>query len=195
VYDEADKINHVTVATRLNEKGKLAECGGIPSVIEISLATTSAEIAQSALDRMLDSYCARQAANIGKQLAAGDLTPEEAQEQLSKLNRHTREGDKNWIDALNESVVTSRELHGLALTPRRKLLGDWFCEGDLGFIFAFRGVGKTWLALAIAEALSTGGKLGDWKAHEPVKVLYIDSEMPADLMRDRCDGLGGENNE
>ena len=103
--------------------------------------------------------------------------------------------EKSWTDALNESVVTSNELHNLKLKPRKKLLGDWFCEGDLGFIFAFRGVGKTWLALGIARALSEGGKIGDWQAHDHVKVLYIDGEMPPDLMRDRCDGLersGGE---
>ncbi len=100
-----------------------------------------------------------------------------------------REAEKSWIDALNESVVTSSELRDLELVPRKKLLGDWFCEGDLGFIFAFRGVGKTWLALTIAQALSTGGKLGDWQARAPVKVLYVDGEMPPDLMRNRCAGL------
>ena len=103
------------------------------------------------------------------------------------------ETEKSWIQALNEAVVTSSQLRDLQLTPRRKLLGDWFCEGDLGFIFAFRGVGKTWLALAIAQALSTAGQLGDWKAPEKVKVLYIDGEMPPDLMRDRCNGLEGSN--
>jgi hypothetical protein len=103
-----------------------------------------------------------------------------------------REAEKSWTDALNESVVTANELAGLELRPRKKLLGDWFCEGDLGFIFAFRGVGKTWFALAIAQAVSKGGKLGDWQAHERVKVLYIDGEMPADLMRDRCSGLEGD---
>jgi hypothetical protein len=103
------------------------------------------------------------------------------------------EPEKSWSDALNESVVTSNELHGLKLVPRRKLLGDWFCESDCGFIFAFRGVGKTWFALAIAQALSSGGNLGDWQAHEKVKVLYADGEMPADLMRARCAGLEGNN--
>jgi hypothetical protein len=104
------------------------------------------------------------------------------------------EVEKSWIEALDESVVTSNELRDLNLTPRRKLLGDWFCEADLGFIFAFRGVGKTWLALAIAQALSTGRKLGEWSAHAPVKVLYIDGEMPPDLMRSRCKGLAEGNN-
>jgi hypothetical protein len=104
-----------------------------------------------------------------------------------------REAEQSWTDALNAAVVTSSELHGLELRPRKKLLEDWFCEGDLGFIFAFRGIGKTWLALAIARALSSGGTLGDWQAHERVKVLYIDGEMPPDLMRDRCDGLQSSN--
>src|SRR5262245_38403559 len=104
-----------------------------------------------------------------------------------------RQAEKTWLDALNESVVTSSELQELQLTSRKKLLGDWFCEGDLGFIFAFRGVGKTWLALAIAQALSAGGKLGEWQAHEAVKVLYVDGEMPPDLIRDRCEGLKGNN--
>ncbi len=104
-----------------------------------------------------------------------------------------REAELSWTDALNAAVVTSSELHDLELVPRKKLLGDWFCEGDLGFIFAFRGVGKTWLALLTAQALSTGGKLGDWKTLAPVKVLYVDGEMPPDLMRARCEGLQASN--
>ena len=103
-----------------------------------------------------------------------------------------REAEKSWTDALNEAVVTSSELCDLQLTPRKKLLGDWFCEGDLGFIFAFRGIGKTWLALGIAQALSTGGNLGAWQAHQAVKVLYVDGEMPPDLIRDRCEGLNAD---
>jgi putative DNA primase/helicase len=104
-----------------------------------------------------------------------------------------REAEQSWKDALNAAIVTSSELHDLELIRRKKLLGDWFCEGDLGFIFAFRGVGKTWLALGIAQAVSVGWKLGDWQAHERVKVLYVDGEMPPDLMRDRCEGLKASN--
>ncbi len=59
-----------------------------------------------------------------------------------------------------------------------------------GIIFAPRGVGKTWLGLLIAKAVSTGGRVGEWEAPGPAKVLYIDGEMPADLMRDRDKGLG-----
>ena len=104
------------------------------------------------------------------------------------------EPEKSWNDALAESTVTSSELRNLKLTPRQKLLGDWLCEGDGGFIFASRGVGKTWLAVAMARTISKGGKLGEWEAHQPCKVLYIDSEMPPDLMRDRSIGLETSDN-
>jgi putative DNA primase/helicase len=128
-----------------------------------------------------------------------NLTALQQQLAASLPNENKSEGvdeaEKTWDEALNESAVTSSELRELKLTPRKKLLGDWFCEGDCGFIFAFRGVGKTWLAIAIAQRIAQGnGKLGDWEAHEPVKVLYIDAEMPADLMRDRSIGLETNDN-
>jgi len=50
--------------------------------------------------------------------------------------------------------------------------------------------GKTWLGLLIAEAVATGGHVGEWKALAPAKVLYINGEMPVDLIRDRDKGLG-----
>ena len=104
-----------------------------------------------------------------------------------------REAEKTWVETIRESVVTTSELSKLEIPPRQRLLGDWFCEGDLGFIFGPRGVGKTWLSLAIACALSGGLTLGDWKGHRPVKVLYLDGEMPPDLMQTRCNGLGAAN--
>jgi hypothetical protein len=182
----------IAVTDALRHAGELEKVGGAHRITEIALVPCDHENLKYALGEVLDASCQRQAAKIGAQLHRGDITIKQAQEYLAKLNQR-REPEKSWMDALSAAVVTSSELHDLQLTPRRKLLGDWFCEGDLGFIFAFRGVGKTWLALAIAQALSTGGKLGDWQAHERVKVLYIDGEMPPDLMRDRCEGLQASN--
>src|SRR5260370_35247156 len=68
--------------------------------------------------------------------------------------------DPSWAEAIDKSVVSSSELRSLKLQPRKQLLGDWFCEGDLGFIFAFRGVGKTWLALGIDQSPSMVANLG-----------------------------------
>jgi len=181
----------IAVTDALRRNDELDKIAGASRITWIADLPHDPENLKYALGQMLEHSAARQAAKIGEQLHKGAITLEQAQEQLAKLKR--REPEKSWPDALNAAVVTSSELHDLELVPRKKLLGDWFCEGDLGFIFAFRGVGKTWLALAIAQALSTGGKLGDWKTLAPVKVLYLDGEMPPDLMRARCEGLQASN--
>jgi hypothetical protein len=104
-------------------------------------------------------------------------------------NNKATDQPSSLLDLIDRAVVTSSELAGLTLSPRQRLLGDWFCEGDQGMIYAYRGVGKTWLALMMAKALSQAGSVGEWQAHAPTKVLYIDGEMPADLMRARDQGL------
>jgi putative DNA primase/helicase len=132
----------------------------------------------------------RQYKDLNRWSQAGRALSDELRAAIANAET-VKQAERSWSDALKEGVVTARELHELELQPRRKLLGEWFCEGDLGFIFASRGVGKTWFALGVARALSNGGEFGHWRAYNRVKVLYVDGEMPPDLMRDRCDGLNG----
>jgi hypothetical protein len=96
--------------------------------------------------------------------------------------------------ALKQSILPCNELSKLGIPPRQKLLGDWFLEGDLGFIFAPRGVGKTWLALAMATAIARGGKCGRWQALSGNRVLYIDGEMPCEELVSRIEGMSGDEN-
>ena len=104
-----------------------------------------------------------------------------------------QEDEEPWVDILGRSVVSTNELRGLTLEPREKILGEWFCEADLGLIFGPRGSAKTWFTLGITQALTTGGQFGEWKAHKECKVLYIDGEMPPDMMRSRIVGLQAVN--
>ena len=77
----------------------------------------------------------------------------------------------------------------MEIIPRVKFLGDWFREGDLGFLFAPRGLGKTWLGLIIAKAIAEGSEAGPWKAGAAVPVLYVDGEMPIETIQQRLRGL------
>ena len=50
---------------------------------------------------------------------------------------------------------------------------------------AFRGVGKTQVAIGIAHAVATGGAFLHWNAPLPRHVLYVDGEMPGADLQER----------
>jgi hypothetical protein len=89
---------------------------------------------------------------------------------------HEGAGEKK--PSLRDALITSSNLIARALRPRPKILGAWLWEGDLGYVFAPRGHGKTWLAMLIGNAISTCTSLGEWTAGEtPRRVVYFDAEM------------------
>src|SRR5690606_30985474 len=59
----------------------------------------------------------------------------------------------------------------------------------LVLLYSKRGVGKTFLSLAIGYAVAAGATILRWKCKKPVKVLYVDGEMPASLMQERISKL------
>jgi putative DNA primase/helicase len=69
--------------------------------------------------------------------------------------------------------------------PRQNLLEPWLPSQGLVMIYAYRGVGKTHLALGVAFAAACGGSFLGWKAPEPAGVLYLDGEMPGPVMQER----------
>jgi RecA-family ATPase len=74
-------------------------------------------------------------------------------------------------------------------------MSDWWEMTDFGFIHAARGTGKSFFALALCHALTTGQEIAGWKIEKPVKVMYIDGEMSQQDLQNRCRGLdlGNEN--
>jgi RecA-family ATPase len=97
--------------------------------------------------------------------------------------------DPELFGKYRAAIKTVTDLESLQIPPRAELLGHWLREGDLGFIYGERGIGKTWLVCAIASCVSSGCDLDTWQAHGSFPVLYIDGEMPLDLTRDRLSGL------
>jgi RecA-family ATPase len=123
-------------------------------------------------------------------LAANNKHPPFAKELKKEFaTDHNSEGKPQLLEKLKVGAVTSENLRSLSIEPRAKLLGDWCCEGDLGFLFAFRGIGKTFFALDLSKAIAQGTRFGPWKAPTPKKVVYIDGEMPAELIQERANGL------
>jgi putative DNA primase/helicase len=110
----------------------------------------------------------------------GKETPEDRKEKLLRV--------------FKKSVLTASELRSRKVEKRPKLLGEWLRKGDLGFIFAPRGRGKTWFSMAVAKALAigAGAKVGVWEASEAQTVLYCDGEMALDDTQSREIALDGD---
>ena len=82
-------------------------------------------------------------------------------------------------------VCDAGELLAKELPAREMLLSPWLLTQSLSMIYAWRGIGKTHVALGIAYALASGGEFLDWRAAQPAQVLYLDGEMPAPALKDR----------
>lgn len=88
-------------------------------------------------------------------------------------------------------AVTVGELLTIELKPREMLLEPILAKQSLAMIYSKRGVGKTFFSLAVAHAVSTGGKFLNWNAPRPRHVLFVDGELPATSLRDRLASIMG----
>jgi hypothetical protein len=87
--------------------------------------------------------------------------------------------------------VSLLQLLMMELKPRAAIIGGLLHERGIIMAFAWRGVGKTWFALALAYAIAAGGRFLRWEAAKPRRVLYIDGEMPAIGLRERMEPIVG----
>ena len=95
------------------------------------------------------------------------------------------------LAALQQCVRPSTQRPSVEIPARQRVMGDWFLEGDLGFIHAPRGVGKTWMALGLATAIAGGRDFGPWASGGVRRVLYVDGEMPCEALDERIASMGG----
>lgn len=86
------------------------------------------------------------------------------------------------------SMLTAYEMQeflALDIAPREILIHPIIPKQGLCMLYAFRGIGKTHVALGIAFAAASGGQFLKWQAVRPCKVLYLDGEMPAKAIQER----------
>lgn len=119
-------------------------------------------------------------------MATNDKTLTMLKQQYSSLQ--VRE---NAIPRLK--VIGLSEFLAMELPPRELILSPWLPEAGLCMIHAYRGIGKTHVALGIAYAVAISGEFLGWKAGKPRGVLYIDGEMPAVVLQERLAHIAAMN--
>jgi hypothetical protein len=100
--------------------------------------------------------------------------------------------EKQLVEAFSKSTCSCTQMKEIKIKSRRKVVGDWLREGDLSFLFASRGLGKTHFALGLATAISSKSDFGPWKVYDHAPVLYVDGEMPYESIKERITALGAE---
>lgn len=83
-------------------------------------------------------------------------------------------------------TVTLEALMAMGLARPKDIMGGLIREGSLCLISAQRGVGKTFLGLGLAMSMAAPRSFLDFPVSEPLEVLYIDGEMSAYDMAERC---------
>jgi hypothetical protein len=82
-------------------------------------------------------------------------------------------------------VISAAELLIMNCKPQEFILTPIIVTQGLVMVIAFRGIGKTYVALGIAFAVATGSDFLTWKAEKARAVLFIDGEMPLPALQER----------
>jgi hypothetical protein len=98
----------------------------------------------------------------------------------SKPNGAGTEAFADLADTLSGRAWLQREL-----PPPERLLGDLLTTTSRVFLVGPTGLGKTLLALRMAVGMARGIGFPPWHSVRAARVLYIDGEMPAELMKTR----------
>lgn len=92
-------------------------------------------------------------------------------------------------------ATSAEELMHLDMPALEPLLSPWLFQKNLAMVHAKRGVGKTHFALACAFAIASGTAFLGWRPSKRHGVLYVDGEMPAQLMQRRLRELASSHGE
>lgn len=107
----------------------------------------------------------------------------------------TSDDRKSDLVVLNDSIVNMGAFRQEKLTERKEFLTPWLKSDSINLITGWRGVGKTFFALSILDAVSRGNPFGPWACPEKTHCLFLDGEMPQQDMVERDLDLGHLNDD
>ena len=91
---------------------------------------------------------------------------------------------------LKQALFTAADFRQIKVPPKTYHLFPWLWAGSYGVISGERGIGKTWFAMGIVDAVTKGAGFGPWRCEKPTACLYIEGEMPLTDDQERIDLMG-----
>jgi hypothetical protein len=184
---EGQNVNGLTLSERLTFTGRLNDAGG-PAAL--APGNSSWSVTESAVESLRDAYQRRRVAEALKD--AEGRPARDVMELLKPLAEAEGQKPDGLFEAFSTGSIPFTQLKSIGIPPRRKIVGDWFCEADLSFVYAPRGLGKTWFSLGLAAAIVGKATFGPWPVHDHAPVLYVDGEMPLESLEQRIAGMGAD---
>jgi RecA-family ATPase len=113
-----------------------------------------------------------------------------------EVNAKGNEANGNVDPATPWVPMTGDELIAQNIPERKTIVSEngspLFYEASVNQILAWRGVGKTVFGLGLSDAIASGGKILDFQADRPRRVLYVDGELPKKQLQERVRDLVGK---
>lgn len=122
--------------------------------------------------------------NEEKKNAEGEATPTAA-DQVQQGNDTKNATITQVTPPADVNALSLEYFLKTVMKPREHFLAPIIQAQSINMLYAWRGVGKTHTAIHMACAMASGGSFHTWKAPRPIKVLYLDGEMPATEMQKR----------
>jgi putative DNA primase/helicase len=112
--------------------------------------------------------------------------------------KHAKAPDEEWREALAAKRPAQAPVRPLGMEdfmaqvfPQRQyLLKPWLTTTGLAMVYADSGVGKTRFVLSAAYAVARGAPFMDWSCEHQARVLFIDGELPGELLQQWLAELG-----
>jgi hypothetical protein len=103
------------------------------------------------------------------------------------LMLNSKQTDKK---TLTNVIKTVGEFTSIEFREKRKLLAPWLKEEMIALITSSRGIGKTWFAASLLDAVTKSQDFGPWKIENSVPCLYLEGEMAVQDVMERFNTLG-----
>jgi len=82
-------------------------------------------------------------------------------------------------------ILDSKSFCDIDIPGKQIYLNPVIAEQQIILIPGWRGSGKTWFALSLADAITRRLNFGPWEADEAVPVMYVDGELPPGDLQER----------
>jgi hypothetical protein len=119
---------------------------------------------------------------------------EEAAERLSIMIEAAQTYNPPKTYTLEDVILSSSDYQLINLPEKKTIIHPIVSEQQIILISGWRGIGKSWFAIGLMDAVTRGAYFGPWPIKHCVPCLYLDGEMASQDVKKRIHDLNPAEN-